>query len=85
MHPIPRHTRLRRPFLKFAAALVATIGLCCAAGPAAWAQNVGTIEKSEGYVRLVGSQGDRTVAPGVRLNEGDKMITTATARTLTTP
>jgi FecR protein len=53
--------------------------LLCASGAAFAQQSVGTIDKSEGYVRLVGVQGDRTVAPGVKLDEGDKLITTSSS------
>jgi hypothetical protein len=56
-----------------AVALSAVLG-----SPLAQAQAVGTIDKFEGYSRLVGSGGsDRTVATGVALNEGDKLITSA--------
>jgi hypothetical protein len=52
-------------------------GLLAAAGWA-HAQAVGTIDKFEGYSRLVGAGGsDKTVASGVSLNEGDKLITSA--------
>jgi FecR protein len=43
----------------------------------ALAQAVGQIEKSEGYARLVGPKGDRTVSATVAVEEGDRLITSA--------
>jgi hypothetical protein len=56
------------------------LGVCLCAAGFAHAQAVGTIDKFEGYSRLVGANGsDKTVANGVPLNEGDKMITSASS------